>query len=88
MKGCQEVIFFGFGGIDMSLLNHFNLLAFAMHVHDISSEFKVREFHGKFVVGHLHVLSMKLQLLLVLVSWVKFLKSTTVLMINKDDFSK
>lgn len=88
MKGCQEVIFFDFAWIDVNLWNHFNLLAFAMNVHDISSEFKVREFHGKFVVGHLHVLSMKLQLLLMLVSWVKFLKSTTVLMIYKDDFSK
>lgn len=62
--------------------------AFAFDVHQESSECETWEGGSQFIVGHLHMLGMQLDLVGSVDFGVKFTESPAVSVVNKDDFSE
>jgi hypothetical protein len=71
--------------VDLGLRDDGKLDAFAVDVHQESSKCEAREGRSQFIMGHLHMLSMQLDLILSIDFRVEFLESSAVPVIDEDD---
>lgn len=71
--------------VDLCLLDDRKLYAFAVDVHQEPSECEAGESSSQFVVSHLHMLGMQLDLILSVYFRVKFLEGSAIPVIDEDD---